>query len=220
MTSAGELPRLHIVTDDAILIRPDVLDVARDVFERAGPRLAFHLRGHATAAGRLYALGSALARVATSTGSWLFVNDRIDVALAADAAGVQLGRRSIPMPRVRALIGARRIGYSAHSADEASTAERDGTDFVVLGTIYPTASHPSAEPAGPGLVREATSRVGVPVIAIGGVTPDRAAELVAAGAHGVAAITGVWNAGDIGGRIDEYLAALVSTQDKEMMNAE
>lgn len=207
-----------MVTDDAVVRRAAFLDAARAVLERGGPRVTMHLRGHHTAGGRLHELGIALARTVASTGSTLLVNDRLDVALAVAAAGVQLGRRSIPIERARPLIGERWIGYSAHSADEALSAERSGTDFVMLGTIYPTASHPTARPVGPALVRAATTRVRVPVIAIGGITPDHAAEVVAAGAYGVAAISGVWNARDAAARVDEYLAALPRVPAK-MMNA-
>lgn len=220
LTGLRGLPRLHVVTDDAVLGRADFLDTAHALLEQGGRRVAIHLRGHHAPGRRLHELGIALARAAASTGSALLVNDRIDVALAVAAAGVQLGRRSLPIERVRPLIGGRWIGYSAHSAVEALGAERSGTDFVVLGTIYPTASHSLAEPAGPGLVRKATAQVRVPVIGIGGVTVDRSAEVIAAGAYGVAVISGVWDARDAAARVDEYLAALPRMPSAEMGNDE
>lgn len=207
-------PILHVVTDDIVLARADFVAVARALLETGGHGLAFHLRGHATSSRRLHELGSALAQAAAASGTALLVNDRIDVALTVGAAGVQLGRRSIAVELARSLVGARMIGYSAHSAEDAAHAERSGTDFVILGTIYPTASHPSAEASGPGLVRETADRVSGPVIAIGGVTPDRAVEVVAAGAYGAAVLGGVWSAEDPVASAREYLSVLARAADR------
>jgi thiamine-phosphate pyrophosphorylase len=123
------------------------------------------------------------------------VNDRIDVGLAAGADGVQLGRRGIPIARARVLVGARLIGYSAHEVREAASAAAEGADFVVLGTIYETPAHPGGS-AGVALIEAAARATEVPLIAIGGVTPDRVAALLAAGAAGVAVRGGVWDAAD------------------------
>jgi thiamine-phosphate diphosphorylase len=79
--------------------------------------------------------------------------------------------------------------------EEAGAAVEEGTDFLVVGSIYRTASHPDREPVGPELVTK-TARFGVPVVAIGGVTPERVAELKEAGAYGVAAIRSLWGAAD------------------------
>ena len=89
-----------------------------------------------------------------------------------------------------------RFGYSAHAAEEAKQAEQDGADWVFVGAIYATASHESVQPAGLQLVSDAAAACGVPVIAIGGVTAARIAELRGAGARGVAVIRAVWDAPD------------------------
>src|SRR5690606_24262477 len=114
------LPRLHLITDDAVLASPGFLDGARWVLREQGAGVALHLRGHGTSAGILYELARALVAEARETGGWVLVNDRVDVALAVGAAGVQLGRRSIPVRAARDVLGAgARIGYSAHDPDEA-----------------------------------------------------------------------------------------------------
>jgi thiamine-phosphate diphosphorylase len=79
--------------------------------------------------------------------------------------------------------------------DEAAAAVQEGADYLMVGTVYESASHPDRPAAGVDLVRQ-TSRLGIPVIAIGGITPDRTAEVREAGAYGVAAIRALWEAAD------------------------
>jgi thiamine-phosphate diphosphorylase len=189
------LPRLHLVTSDDVLAAPGFADAAEAVLEACGSGAALHLRGHATPGSRLHTLGERLAAAALRSGSWLLVNDRVDVAMAVRANGVQLGASSLPVADARALLGAgARIGYSAHSALEVLQAETDGADFALVGTIYASASHPGREPAGVALLAECTERGRLPVIAIGGMTPERVGETAAAGAWGVAVLGGVWSA--------------------------
>jgi thiamine-phosphate diphosphorylase len=191
------LPRLHVVTDDEVLASPEFAGRAEAVLVAGGADVALHLRGHGTTAAVLESLGERLVAAALRSGGWLLVNDRIDVAMAVRANGVQLGAASLPVTDARALLGAgARIGYSAHDAEEALLAAADGADFVVMGTIYRSASHPDVAPAGVAALRACAARAGVPVIAIGGVTPAHVAETAAAGAHGVAVLGGVWSAAD------------------------
>lgn len=205
------LPRLHLVTDDGVLASPGFPDQARRILREHGGAVALHLRGHGTPAGTLYALARGLAEEARESGGRVFVNDRIDVALAAGLAGVQLGRRSIPVRAARAVLGdAARIGYSAHGPAEAAEAHRDGADFILLGAIWETASHPGERPAGLELVRASAARTAAPVVAIGGVTPERALEARAAGAYGVAVLGGVWRAAEPAAAVAAYRAALAA----------
>lgn len=127
----------------------------------------------------------------------LLVNDRVDVALAAGADGVQLPERGLPGKAVREIAGeACILGRSVHSADSAVHAEAESADFVLVGTIYATASKPEQTPAGVELVRAAVQAVRVPVVAIGGVTAENAGELIEAGASGVAVIGAIMDADD------------------------
>ena len=200
------VPRLHVVTDDDVLADPGFTSRARALLEAHGPALALHLRSPRGSVRRLLEQAEALVPVADEAGALLLVNDRPDVALAAGAHGVQLGERSLPVQATRAILGADAlIGCSTHSAAEAVSAAGNGADFVVLGTIWATPSHPDREGAGLGPIRAATSDTGAPVIAIGGVTPERAVEAVAAGARGVAVIRGVWHADDPVAAAAEYL---------------
>jgi len=131
------------------------------------------------------------------------------VALAAGVPGVQLGHRSIPVQAVRSLMGDDVvIGYSAHGASEAASAAENGADFVIVGTIWSSASHPDREGAGVGRIRDTSAATEVPVVAIGGVTPDRTRAALAAGAWGVAVVRGVWETDDPVAAAASYLHQL------------
>lgn len=205
------LPRLHLITSDEVLADAAFVDAACSVLECCGALAALHVRGRDITAARLHAIADRLRTVAMRTGAWLIVNDRVDIAKAVGASGVQLGAGSLRAPDARALLGASaQIGCSVHSSAEARQAERDGADFIVLGTIYESASHPGRAPAGPELVREAAGRTRLPVVAIGGVTAGRMAELAAAGAHGAAVLGGIWHAGDAAAAAAGYVEAVRS----------
>jgi thiamine-phosphate diphosphorylase len=202
-------PRLHLVTDDDVLATAGFVELAEAVLAGCGPAATLHLRGHTTPVAQRHALGERLAAAALRTGSWLLVNDRVDIAMALRANGVQLGAASLPVSAARALLGAgARIGYSAHSALEVMQAETDGADFALAGTIFPSASHPDRAAAGLRLLSECVARSALPVVAIGGITPERVAGAAQAGAYGVAVLGGVWHATDPVAAAARYVAAL------------
>ena len=139
------------------------------------------------------ALGALVARAVDAvrgTAARILVNDRVDIALAYGADGVHLKGSSVPAARVREHVGADWIvGRSIHGLDEgrAVTAVR-GLDYVLLGTVFETASKPGRGPLGAAALSEVAAALPVPVLAIGGVTPARIPELAASGAAGAAAI--------------------------------
>jgi len=118
----------------------------------------------------------------------VLVSSRCDVALATGAAGVNLPESDISVADAQIILGRRLIGRSVHSIAAARQAEREGADFVIFGPVWQSASHPSLEPAGLAALERLVGAVGIPVLAIGGVTEDRIAECLAAGAGGYAAI--------------------------------
>ena len=123
----------------------------------------------------------------------LLVNERADVALAAGADGVQLGEVALPVDEARAILGPGAvIGRSVHSVPGALHAAVNGADFLLVGTMFATRSHPDEEPSGPGLLsRIASAGVSIPMLGIGGITAENVAEMMAAGASGGAVITGI-----------------------------
>ena len=203
-----DIPVLHAVTTGDVVAEPDFVARASAVMRAAGARGAVHLRAPELRAARLFAVAVALAEVQAECGAWLVVNDRVDVARAAGARGAQLTARSMTLADARrAAAGALRLGASVHSADEARRAGRAGADWVVAGHVFETRSHPGAPGRGLDFVRELVGAAGVPVVAIGGVTPADVPALRAAGVHGVAAIRGVWGAADVERAVTAYLSS-------------
>ena len=205
--SAGGVPRLHLVTDDAVLSRPGFLSQAGELLAAGGASVALHVRGPGMPGGPLLGWARALREPARASGAWLVVNDRVDVALAAGADGAHLGTRSLPVAEARRLLGhSRRLGVSVHTAAEGAEAAAGGADWIFAGTIYETASHPGHPGLGPAFAgRVAGASAGVPALGIGGVTPGRVGEVLAAGAWGVAVIRGVWDAADPAAALHRYL---------------
>ena len=128
------------------------------------------------------------------TSARVLVNDRLDVALAANAAGVHLGENSLP---VEVVTEWRRssgrldflIGVSCHSLESARAAERGGADYIFFGPVFATPSKAAfGAPQGTERLREVCASVGIPVLAIGGVNVENVRECIAAGASGIAAI--------------------------------
>jgi thiamine-phosphate pyrophosphorylase len=157
---------------------------------RAGVDL-IHLRERDLSARELVALASACVRATSGSRTRVVVNDRVDVALAAGAAGVHLRADSAPSARVRAIVPAGFvIGRSVHAGDEALVEAAGGAvDYLVLGTLFPTPSKPGADTViGPDALRQVARAVAVPVLGIGGVTAATLPALAAAGAAGFAAI--------------------------------
>jgi thiamine-phosphate diphosphorylase len=148
--------------------------------------------------------------MARDSGTWLVVNDRVDVAMAVGTDLVHLGARSLSIADSRALLGpSARVGASTHSPVEADTAAHMGADWIFAGTVYETPTHPQTPGAGRrGLAEIVTVAQGLPVFAIGGVTPGRIPEILDAGATGAAVIRGVWSATRPVGALCEYLDAL------------
>ena len=190
------LPRLHAVTDAAILALPD-FPVRAAAIAAAGSAVALHARDrHATGAALAQVSGRLLA-LARPAEAAVFVNARPDIAAALGAQGVQLGADDLSPAETRKAFAQWRgwIGASVHSAREAKEVAAKGADFLMVGSIYQSASHPGRPASGLELVTQAAA-IGSPVIAIGGITPSRAHEVRNAGAYGLAAISAAWNTED------------------------
>lgn len=202
------IPRLHVVTDDAILAREDFLDQAGQILA-SGVGVALHLRGPHTSGRRMYDLAVALRGISEASGAMVLVNDRVDVALCSGLQGVHLGARSLAPGEARRLLGpSRLVGVSVHGVEEAKEAGEGEADFLFAGSIWTTTSHPDQAAVGPSLIREVTGAVATPVLGIGGVTPDRVSALLEVGAHGAAVLGGIWRAPSSGEAAQAYLQAL------------
>jgi thiamine-phosphate pyrophosphorylase len=204
------IPRLHLVTDDAILLRPKFLTQAKRVMDDPGSgQAALHLRGPRLTGRYLFGLAESLRKYARSSGTLLLLNDRVDIALALDLPGAHLGQRSLPASVARKLLGPDRVlGLSVHGIGEAEVGGAEDLDFLMVGTLFPTSSHEGEAPGGVGRLREVSGRASLPLIGIGGITPPRVGAVLGAGAHGIAVRSGVWEAQDPAGAVGVYLKEL------------
>jgi thiamine-phosphate diphosphorylase len=209
---AGELPRLHVVTDDATLADPGWLSRARAVVEAGGAGLALHVRGPRTPGRVMHDLVRALRGAADRFGAGLVVNDRVDVAIAAEVPWVHLGGRSLPAGEVRRIAGPEmRIGVSCHDEAEMLAVRAAEVAYGFAGPVFPTASHPGTEGRGVAWAAAMVRAAGpLPVVAIGGVRPSTVRELRDAGCAGVAVLRGVWNHADPVGAVAAYIEVLNS----------
>ena len=185
---------MHAVTNVDLLALPD-FGIRAAAIAAAGAAVALHARARGASAALLSAGAARMMALARPPEAAVFVNGRADIAAVVGAQGVQLGSRDLAPADARRLLPRGWIGRSVHSPEEAMVAISEGADFLVVGNIYETSSHPGRPAAGLSLV-EQTAGLGRPVIAIGGITPERAAQVKAAGAYGVAAIRGLWMAPD------------------------
>jgi thiamine-phosphate diphosphorylase len=208
-----ELPRLYLVTTHEIVGAPDFLERAKEALASGGSGSALQLRAHGLEGGALWDVAHSLAGAARRVGAELWINDRTDVAVAVRADGVQLGKASLPTREVRQLLGRGVwIGRSVHAAAEAEAARAEGADMALLGHIYSTVTHRETEPLGPATLRQASTAR--PIVAIGGITPERVAEVMEAGAWGVAVLSGVWSARDPGSAVRRYAEAIASASER------
>ncbi len=188
---------LYVVLDPRLTSGRALLDVARSALRGGATVLQFRDKDASTR--EALAAAAALAALARAAGARLIVNDRADVAAAADASGVHLGPDDLSVAAARALLGPRAlIGFSAGTPAEARDAERAGADYLGTGAVYGTLSKADAgPPIGVDGLESVIRATGLPVVAIGGVTPGRAAPCIRAGAAGVAVITAVTLAADV-----------------------
>ena len=134
---------------------------------------------------------------AKQTGIPFVVNDRLDLALAVEADGFHVGHDDLPARVARRLLPSSMfLGVSTHSLEQARQAEEDGADYIAVGSIFPTATKPEFHLVGLDLLRTVRRQVKAPLVAVGGITPDNAAEVIEAGADGVAVISAVCGARD------------------------
>jgi thiamine-phosphate pyrophosphorylase len=200
-------PVVHLVTD-----RREARDLAAQAtaaLAGAPPgRVALHLREKDLGGRELLALARALAPICRAAGQLFLVNERVDVALAAGADGVHLPAAGVPPAEARRLLGPRRlVGVSCHGAGDVRRARDGGADYATFGPVFDT---PSKRPFGPpvGLAALAAAvPLGLPLVALGGVDADNAAQAAAAGAHGLAAIRAWLAADDPAALVRAFLAA-------------
>ncbi len=197
-----------LITDRSRLRGRSVEEVASRAVE--GGINVVQLREKDLPTDNLYDLAATLRAVLRGR-ALLLINDRLDVALTVGADGVHLPEHSLPGSKVREAAGdACIVGRAVHSVEAASIAQADGADYVQVGTIYETGSKPGVEPAGLDLVTAVRDAVSIPVIAVGGIDATTAADVIAAGADGVAVIGAIMDADDPTGAARDLHSAVVA----------
>jgi thiamine-phosphate pyrophosphorylase len=175
----------------------------------AGVRL-IQLRAKHLSSGAMLDLAAAIVDRGRAAGATIIVNDRADVARMAGAAGVHVGQDDLSPADARRVVGPTSlVGLSTHSSAQVDAALAEPISYLAIGPVYATSSKGGATdpPVGVAGVRDAVTRAagaGLPVVAIGGITLDRAPDVIAAGASSVAVISDLLT-GDIAGRARAYL---------------
>jgi len=202
------LPRFYAIIDRSI--RPDlVLPQLAQMLIAAGVTL-IQLRAKQTSSRQLLYDTHLLLSLAQPAGVSVVVNDRADVTWLAGAAGVHLGQEDLPVEAARALLGRDGlIGLSTHTRTQVEQAADTSTDYLAFGPIFPTRTKAAAEPVvGLERLREVRALTRKPLVAIGGITPTNAAQVLEAGADAVAVISAWLEAEDIPQRLEEFRQAL------------
>lgn len=206
-------PRLYLITDRHATGGRSLPDVVAAAVEGARGReqdLAVQLREKDLGGRALLELARALRAVTAAAGVRLYINDRVDVALAVGADGVHLGGRSLAVPDVRALAPTLSIAVSTHTRAEVEAAAAARADFAVFGPVFATPSKPGFH-TGVGPLKEVVA-LGVPVLALGGVDAENARSCILAGASGVACIRSVMATTKIDKAVSSLLACVEAIQ--------
>lgn len=207
------LSGLYIILDPSVCpARPlvEVLTVAAE----AGATL-FQYRNKTASMKEAYGEALALRQAAAKAGVLFIVNDRCDLALAVDADGVHLGQGDLPLDLARKVIGPEKlIGISTHNPDQVREATAGQPDYLGFGPIFTPGSKQDHDPVvGLEGLRAMRALTSLPVFAIGGIQIDQVREVLRAGANGVAVISAILKAQDIGQAVKSFLAQMEARHD-------
>lgn len=202
------VPRFYAITDRKACAPRPLTEVVREILE-AGVR-AVQLREKDLPDSAFLDLAASVADLCRSFDARLFINSRAWIAREVGAAGVHLPFTALAVPEaLGGPVERLAVGCSAHSLDEAKRREAEGADFVTLSPIYLSAGKPGyGPPLGRTKLEEVSLKVRVPVLALGGVTPDRVSECLQSGAYGVAVLSGLMTPQGAGKMAERYLHAL------------
>ncbi len=183
----------------------------------AGGAGVIQLRDKTASTLRLYEAARAMRELTRAAGALLIVNDRLDIALAANADGLHVGPDDLPVAVARKLLRPGMVlGASAGNVEEAIAAERDGADYLGVGAVYEArgSKADAGPPGGPERVQRIRGAVRIPIVGIGGIKADNAAPVIGAGADGVAVITGVVAAPDIAAAARRFVEVVQAAKNR------
>jgi thiamine-phosphate pyrophosphorylase len=186
-----QIGRLHVLTDTVLQSRFTHTELTRLAIAGGADTIQFRQKQGST--GEMIEVARNMKRLCAEAGVTFIVNDRLDVAVAAEADGVHLGQEDFPIPMGREILGKDRIvGGSAATMEEAQKCLSEGADYVGFGPVFPTSSKDDAGPvSGIEILKQVVEAISVPIIAIGGISAENTSEVLSAGAHGIAVISAV-----------------------------
>ena len=186
-----QIGKLHILTDTVLQSRFSHMEITRLAIAGGADTIQYRQKSGSTR--EMIEIARNMKRLCSEAGVTFIVNDRLDVAIAAEADGVHLGQDDFPIPMARELLGEGRIiGGSAATLDEARKCLSEGADYVGFGPVYPTSSKDDAGPvSGIDILKQVVEIIPLPIIAIGGVGAENIPDVMRAGAHGIAVISAV-----------------------------
>jgi thiamine-phosphate pyrophosphorylase len=208
-------PRLYAIIDPALLTISE-LDLA-EALAGSGVEL-IQYRNKTASSRQFFEISRQLASALGPRGVRLIVNDRPDIALLAGAGGVHVGQDDLGVEDARAICGTDRwVGVSTHTLEQLAAADRTSADYIAFGPIFPTATKKNPDPVvGTDLLRQARRMTKKPLVAIGGITLERAAEVYRAGADSLALIRDLISVPNPGVRAREYLDVAASARSREL----
>jgi thiamine-phosphate pyrophosphorylase len=201
------LPRLYVILDAALLTVPETECAQR--LAAAGVRL-LQYRNKQASARELFESSKRLSCLLVPQGVTFVVNDRADVAAAAEASGVHVGQEDLGAEEARLVVGAARfVGASTHNLEQFQRAAASSADYIAVGPIFATGTKSNPDPVvGTQFIRSVRPITDKPIVAIGGITLERAPEIIESGADSVAVISDILLAPDPGQRARQYIKLL------------
>jgi thiamine-phosphate pyrophosphorylase len=198
------LPKLYPITDTRLSHLSHAEQVER--FAEGGATL-IQLREKRSSPRQFYEAAVEAMQAARNLGVRIIINDRVDIALAVDADGVHLGQGDLPPEKARALLGENCIvGYSTHDLKQALAADSMPVDYIAIGPIFLTSTKEKPDPVvGLEALTFIKSQISKPLVAIGGITLERASSVLEAGADSLAVISDLFSTNDLVARVGEYL---------------
>lgn len=200
---------LYLITDRKLFSTQCSLYLALEDALKAGVK-AIQLREKDLTVKKVFEMALWLRNLTREYEAKLFINDRADVALAVNADGIHLSQNSIPVDAVKKITkNTLLIGVSTHNIEEAINAEKVGADFITFGPIYRTTSKPEYKnTTGVDIIRDLKMHISIPILAVGGIKPNRVKEVIDVGADGIALISAILASKNIHETTQEFMRLL------------
>lgn len=199
-----KIPKLMLITDGTLETNPTTFNKVFLACQNGLP--AIQLREKTLEARRLWELATGLRKITSDHGIFFSINDRVDIALSVNADGVHLSEKGLSPQIPKKLNSSLIVGVSVHSLEMGRRAEEEGADYVLFGPVFQTPSKIAfGMPQELENLKKMAQKLSIPVLAVGGITPQKIKCCIDAGAYGVAAIDAFMQSEDIKMTIHDFL---------------